>query len=229
MLRSSVLTLLCAVALTSQAYAQVRDSTPNGIGVSNRSKSFGNRNSGGQPNTGSDFVSQLTEQNILAFMREVSDIATGNKPEMLDDEVGDYLNNHVANAATFESTMNHHIPGFPAKDINLKIGKQEYINSIIKGRYTLQDYSTRIVVEDLAITNGGKRATFTSITDEQGLMPFPKNENNPEDLELLPIKGQSKCQQTMIVSFNNFIQMADAKCHTEISFDPFAGKPLIPD
>lgn len=229
MLRSSVLTLLCAVALTSQAYAQVRDSTPNGIGVSNRSKSFGNRNSGGQPNTGSDFVSQLTEQNILAFMREVSDIATGNKPEMLDDEVGDYLNNHVANAAAFESTMNYHIPGFPAKDINLKIGKQEYINSIIKGRYTLQDYSTRIVVEDLAITNGGKRATFTSITDEQGLMPFPKNENNPEDLELLPIKGQSKCQQTMIVSFNNFIQMADAKCHTEISFDPFAGKPLIPD
>lgn len=229
MIRSTVLTMLCAAALTSQAYAQVRDSTPNGIGVHNRSKSFGNRGGSSANNKSEDYVTQLSEQNILSFMREVSAIATGQRPNMLDDEVGDYLNNHVADQAKFESTMNYHIPGFPAKNIDLKLGKPEYIHSIITGRYTLQDYDTRIVIDDLDITNGGKRATFTSITDEAGMMPFPKNENDPNDLEMVPIKGQSTCQQTMIVSFNNFIQMADAKCHTEISFDPFAGKPLIPD
>lgn len=234
MIKLALATIFCTALITFEATAQVRDSTPDGIGVSNRSQSFNSGNTGrgvsGKSNANrNDFVTRLTEQNLLSFLQEVQDIATGKRVEMADDEVIDYMNNHIADKAEFKSIVRYEVPGFPNKDIEMKIGKPEYINTIVKGRYTLQDYNTAVTLDDLKIENNGKRATFTSITDEQGLMPFPKDKNNPDDIEILPIKGTTKCAQVMIVSFNNFIQMATANCRTIISFDPFAGKPLIPD
>ncbi len=175
-----------------------------------------------------DFVTALNERNIRAFLEEVSAISTGQRPDLLDDDVANYFNNHVSDKAVFKSKMHYDIPNFPSQATEMKLNKEEYIGTILQGRFMMEDYQSNIEIRDLKIGGGGKNATFTSVITEKGRMPFPKDPKKPNDVEMIPIEGQSTCRQRLIVSFNNFIQMARAECETDISFDPFAGKPLVP-
>jgi len=175
-----------------------------------------------------DYVTSLNEDNIRGFLKEVGDISTGQRADMLNDDVIDYFNNHMADRGKFKSTMRYEIPGFPTHDTEMKLDKEQYINTIVNGRHMMEDYQSTIDIQDLKISGNGKSATFTSVITEKGKMPFPKDPKKPNDVDIVPIEGKSKCDQRVIISYNNFIQMAGAACQTIISFDPFGGKPLIP-
>lgn len=184
---------------------------------------------GAQAESRPDFITALNESNIRAFLAEVGEISTGQRPEMLDEDVVNYFQNHLADKGVFESKMRYELPGFPPKDTEMRLKKDEYIATVVNGRYMMQDYSSTIHIEDLKIGGGGKSATFTSTVIEKGKMPMLKDPEKPEgDVEIIPIEGKSVCEQRLIVSFNNFIQMARAECDTVISFDPFGNKPLVP-
>lgn len=176
-----------------------------------------------------DFVALLDETNIRQFLEEVSQISTGQRADLLDEDVVDYFTNHMAEKGEFQSTMRYQIPGFPTQDTVMKLSRDEYINVVVKGRFMLEDYTTAVDVQDLKISGNGKSATFKSITRERGKMPFLKDPEKKDVIEMIPIQGESVCDQKLIVSFNNFIQMAQAECTTVISFDPFGGKPLVPE
>ncbi len=202
--KAVILTLLCLPLLCPSAHAQFKKDSRD------------------------DFIQALNEDNIRKFLSEVSAITTGQRPDMLDDDVIDYFNNHMADNGSFKTVMRYQVPGFPNKDIDMKFKKEDYIDTVVNGRYMLEDYQTQVDIQDLKISAGGKAATFKSITKERGRMPFVKDEKSKEVTELIPIEGESICEQKLIVSFNNFIQMASADCKTVISFDPFEGKPLMP-
>lgn len=175
-----------------------------------------------------DYVTVLSEANINDFLQKVSAISTGQRPDMMDEDVIDYFANHVAERATFKSQMRFEIPNYPAHDTEMELDKEEYIASVVKSRYMIEDYRADIEIRNLTINGSGKQASFVSIITEKGKMPFPKDKDNPDDVELVPINGRSECAQKLIVSFNNFIQLAQADCKTLISFDPFGDKPLVP-
>ena len=175
-----------------------------------------------------DFVRSLNENNIRAFLQEVSEISTGQRSEMLDDDVINYFNNHMSDKGLFKSKMSYDIPGFPMQENEMSLNKEEYISMVANGRYVMQDYIVDIDIQNLKIGSGAKSATFKSITTEKGKMPFPRDPKKPNDVEIVPIEGVSICEQRLIVSINNFIQMAKAECNTTISFDPFGSKPLVP-
>ncbi len=181
-----------------------------------------------------DFIVALNKQNIEAFLKEVSEITTGQRPDMLHDDVENYFTNHVTNKSTFKSVMKYNIPGFPTQDIDMELDKDQYIKMVLKGLYMLQDYQTEVSIENLKIGSNGKSATFKSRTKEKGRMPWVKDSENKDNsegnqnAEMIPIEGESVCEQKLIISYNNFMQMAKAECSTAISFDPFAGKPLVP-
>jgi hypothetical protein len=179
-------------------------------------------------NTQNDFVSALNENNIRAFLRDVTEISSGQRPEMLDDEIINYFDNHTADQAVFKSKMSYDIPGFPLTENEMKLDKQQYITMIANGRYVIQNHEVDIKIDNLKIGNGARSATFQSTITEKGRMPFPKDPEKPDDLQIIPIEGKSVCQQRVIVSYNNFIQTAKADCETLISFDPFGNKPLVP-
>ncbi len=174
-----------------------------------------------------DFIVALDEQNIRDFLREVSEISTGQRPDLLDDDLIDYFANHIAEKGEFKSSIRYQIPGFPTQDSEMVLAREEYINSVINGRFLMEDYKAEIDIQDLKIAGNGKSATFKSVTKEKGRMPMAKDEEKKQ-IEMIPIQGESTCEQRLIVSFNNFIQMAKAECTTLVSFDPFAGKPLVP-
>lgn len=183
-----------------------------------------------QPTKGSrkDFVIVLDENNIKEFLSEVRQISTGQRPDMMDEDVENYFTNHIAEKGKFKSALRYEIPGFPMQETTLELGRDDYINSVVTGRYMLENYTTSVDVQDLKIGNNGKSATFKSITTERGNMPWIRDPEKKDEIEMIPIQGQSVCEQRLIVSFNNFIQMAQADCATVISFDAFAGKPLVP-
>ena len=175
-----------------------------------------------------DFVTSLNETNIRAFLREVGEISTGQRPDMLDDDVANYFTNHMVEKGRFTSRMRYEIPNFPTQETKMELDKGQYINTVNKSRYMMENYHADIDIWDLKITGNGKQATFTSIITEKGKMPFPKDPKNPDDVDIIPIEGRSSCEQKLVISFNNFIQMARADCETVISFDPFGDKPLVP-
>jgi len=175
-----------------------------------------------------DFVITLNEMNIKEFLQEVSAISTGQRPDMMDEDVADYFTNHIAEKGTFKSIIRFQIPGFPTQDGEMKLNREEYAASVIKGRYMLEDYVTEVNIQDLKISSNGKSATFKSVTKERGKMPMIKDEKKKDQIEMVPIQGESTCEQRLVVSLNNFIQMANADCTTLISFDAFGGKPLVP-
>ncbi|MCB9991931.1 MAG: hypothetical protein H6867_11295 [Rhodospirillales bacterium] len=177
----------------------------------------------------SDFVTQLNESNISDFLAEVSAISTGQRPDMLDDDVVNYFTNHMAPKSKLKSQMRYEIPNFPTQENKMELDREQYISTIVKGRHMMEDYTSTVEIRDLKISGGGKQATFTSIITERGKMPFPKDPKKPDVVDIIPIEGESICEQKLAVSFNNFIQMAGADCQTVIRFDPFGGKPLIPE
>ena len=175
-----------------------------------------------------DFVVTLTEQNIRDFIREVGEISTGQRPDMMDEDVANYFMNHMTERGRFKSKMRYEIPNFPLQENEISLGRDEYISSIVAGRYMMEDYSADVQIQDLKISGNGKQATFTSIVTEKGRMPFPTDPQKPKELEVIPITGKTVCEQKLAVSYNNFIQMAQADCETAMNFDPFGGKPLVP-
>lgn len=175
-----------------------------------------------------DFVVALNEGNIRAFLQETGEISTGQRPGMTDDDVTDYFTNHLADKGEFSSTITYEIPGFPNRDVEVKLDKENYTSTVVTSRNMLDDYRTNVSVSDLKIGSGGKSATFKSITKEKGRMPWAKDPENSTETEMIPVQGESICEQRLIVSYNNFIQMASAACKTRISFDPFGGKALVP-
>lgn len=183
----------------------------------------------GKPDPRPDFITTLNEQNIRAFLNEVDEISTGQRMDMLDEDLADYFNNHIADKGLFKSKMRYEIPGYPTQETEMELDKVQYINSVIRSRAMMEDYHADIDIQDLKIHNSGRSATFTSVVTEKGQMPFPKDPKKPNEVQMIPITGKSTCDQKLIVSFNHFIQMAEAECETFISFDPFGGKPLVPE
>ncbi|PJB73503.1 MAG: hypothetical protein CO093_00670 [Alphaproteobacteria bacterium CG_4_9_14_3_um_filter_47_13] len=176
-----------------------------------------------------DFISVLNDENIRSFLKETSDVSTGQRASMSDQDVIDYFDNHIAEKGEFKSRMHYEIPGYPAQDNEIRLDKTHYIDTVVKGRHMLEDYRASIDIQNLKIKGNGKGATFTSIITEKGKMAVPKDPEKPEEIEMVPIEGKSVCEQRLVISFNNYIQMASADCTTTINFDPFAGKPLVPE
>ncbi len=159
----------------------------------------------------------------MAFLEDVKDVSIGKRPEMTHDELMDYFNSHLANKSLYKSMTRFEIPGFPAKDIEMKLGKEEYIDKIINGRETLEEFNASLEVKALEITHGGKLATIKTISTETGRMPWADQSGQTK---YIPVEGHSECDQKLIVSLTGTIQMAGADCLTTISFAPFGDKPL---
>lgn len=174
-------------------------------------------------------VKALDEENINQFLKEVSEISSGQRAGMADEDVAAYFTGHIAEQAHFKSEIRYEIPGYPVRDTALNLSRQDYIASVTASRFAMEDYTASIEIRDLKIGMRGQNATFTSIITEKGKMAFPKDPAKPEETEITPIEGLSTCAQELSLSPVGLIRMEGADCETTIRFDPFGGAPLIPE
>jgi hypothetical protein len=179
----------------------------------------------------SDFISRLDENNIAAFINDVERVVKTGAATMSAQDMADYFNNHIAEKAVFASTMKYEMPGYPAQESVMQIGKVEYINGIIGGAGLMKSYEHSVEIKDVEIGNGGRSAKVTTVISEKGEMPWPRDgkpaaDSAAPDLVPMPVSGTSTCEQTIVISLNNFVQMQRADCYTVLSFDPFEKQEL---
>lgn len=187
---------------------------------------------GGPGETGSAYVTKLTEANVKGFIGDVQRIVMTGSQSMTAQDVADWFNNHIADKATFESTMKYEMPGYPAQESAMQLGKTEYINGVLS-RGAMSDYKQTIDIVEIKIGSGGRVAHVKTKITETGMMPWPKDEPSPDgvigETEPMPVTGTANCEQTIGISLNNFIQMQKAECYTVMSFDPFKKEELGAD
>lgn len=155
-------------------------------------------------------VSSLTEDNIRAFIARTSDVTNHKAADLADDGVKTYLETHLHPSARFKSKLTYEIPGFPSKETELALDKDEFIDSVRQGSQAVAEYSNEITVKEVKIAADGKNATVKTESTEEGMM-------NVEG-QNVPIVGRSSCDQIIMLSDDRVIQMFNANCSTNIQF-----------
>lgn len=173
-----------------------------------------------------DFVMSLDQQRIQAFLEETNRVSLGQRDDMTPEDIAAYLNRHLMEKGKFNSQTTFEIPGYPPQQADMKLDKQGYIDNVMQGQGVIANYTTAIEIKDIKITGLGKAATIRTVSTDSGEMPWPdeKGERKP-----VPINGVSECEQKLIISVSNYIQMAGAECTTKITFKPFGDKKLGED
>lgn len=173
---------------------------------------------------GPERVRMLNENNITQFLKAMQDIGTGRNIDMNESDIYDYLDDHIADKAHFESTMSFEIPGMPREESNVKMDKTEYMNAFINGMGGMEAYDTELEIKEMDIGNAGRIADLKTFSTESGNLEWGKQDNG--EPRMVPVIGESECTQKIAISLSNVIQLARAVCRTHIRFDPFAGKEL---
>lgn len=185
---------------------------------------------GGPGQTKTDFVTKLDEENVKAFIADVQRMVMTGTQTMTADDVANWFNNHIADKARFESNMKYEMPGYPAQENAMSLGKKEYINGVLSARSTMSGYEQNVEIVEIKISGGGRNAKVRTKITESGQMPWPDDkltpDDKPPDMVPMPVKGIADCEQTIGISINNFIQMQKAQCATIMSFDPFDKEEL---
>lgn len=173
-----------------------------------------------------DFITRMTDDNVALFLEEVREVSLGKRDDMMLEDIEAYLGRHLAPKGSFRSKTRFEIPGYPVQETEMKLGRDEYIENVLQGQNLIRDYETAVEIKSIKIGNGGKSAEVETVSTDRGKMPWPDSQGEEK---LVSIEGKSTCAQRLIVSFNNYIQMADAACETVIKFLPFGDKPLGSD
>lgn len=160
-------------------------------------------------------ANQLDEKNIENFIQKTSKIAAGastDKPEKVER----FLNRHLHDDARFKSVMKFTIPGFPTQESAMTLSKEDFIENIHKGQQALSEYENKVAIMSVKISSDKRKATVETTASESGLMDVV---NASGDIEQVPVKGASTCQQILMLSKKNYIQMYQANCKTQIYFE----------
>lgn len=170
-----------------------------------------------------DFVTRLTQENIRSFLEEAKAVSTARSLERTPEDISAWLNRHLAPKGSFRSMTKFALPGFPVREVEMKLDKQQFIESVLGGQSLFENYQTSVEIKEMKIASSGRSVTLKTRSTEKGELPWTDGAGKSE---LIPVEGFSDCTQKIVISPANYIQMADADCRTEISFAPFAGKPL---
>jgi hypothetical protein len=166
------------------------------------------------PSTQAGNAKKLTERDVRDFIIKTTKITNGDNRRISQEEVREYLGNHLHKEGFFKSIISYNIPGFPTQNNTLSLNKDQFTDSILNGQQTLEDYRTEVNVKNIRISKDGEKATVTTISREQGEMPVP---GEGGDTELISVEGQSTCSQILLLN-DEYIQMYSANCRTDINF-----------
>lgn len=160
-------------------------------------------------------VSALTEDNIRAFVTEAAAVSGGQRQDMDSYGVTDYFMGHIADDGLFTSTIAYDMPDMPASERTMEMDKMKFISNVLQGIQSMTRHETAVDIEYIKITDNGKSAHVVTTNYERGVMPM---DDGMGESNMVPVTGTSYCEQTLVLSGKNVIQMAGAKCNTNIDF-----------
>lgn len=164
---------------------------------------------------GADAVRALTQDNVAAFINEAANISAGKNEDMKKLDIIDYLMAHVSDDGVFKSTIDFTLPDAESDSRTLEMSKQEFISHVIEGLHAMDKHETAVTIEYVRISADGRNADVRTTNYERGMMPV---DDGMGGAEMMPVTGTSYCEQKLLLSEKNIIQMAGADCSTSINF-----------
>jgi hypothetical protein len=164
---------------------------------------------------GSARLVSLSEDSIKAFLQESSEIAGGLRKDMDSYSITQYFMDHIAPDGQFRTTMRYNIPDMPEEERVMEMDKMNFIAQTLQGMHAMADRETLVKVEYVKIDATGRNAEVVTTNYERGLMPVADVSG---EANMMPVQGVSYCEQTLVLSDQRKIQMANAKCTTDLSF-----------
>jgi len=160
-------------------------------------------------------VKELTQANVEQFVNDVAQVSGGLREDMDQFSITKYFMKHIAEEGMFISTIEYAMPDMPSSERTLEMDKMNFISHVLQGMGTMNKHETAVQIEYIKIVDNGKRATVMTTNYERGVMPV---EDGFGDTQMMPITGTSYCEQELVLSTGNVIQMAGANCDTDINF-----------
>lgn len=149
----------------------------------------------------------LTEASIKAFLDQTTRLTHQNNG-MSKEQIITFLETHIGKKGRFQSQIMYDIPGHPPQTRAVSLSKQEFIQNVVQGRDTMQNYTSSVELRNADIK--GKKATIETTTRESGVAPV-------EGQGVAPFEGVSSCRQTLEQDGSNIV-LTSAACETIISF-----------
>lgn len=156
---------------------------------------------------------RLNKQSIEDFINKTTEI-TAHSSDLSSKEIQDFLEKHLHKDGLFRSEIRYTIPGFPSQINTLSLDKRQFIEGVLSGYESLNEYDVDVDVKKVKISRDGKKANITTYSKEKGEMPVPDGNGRKE---MIPVDGHSTCDQVIVLE-DGGIQMYSADCTTEISF-----------
>lgn len=157
----------------------------------------------------------LSKMGIRDFLQDMSERSAGhgNQAETLQ-----FLNRHLHEHARFNSVITYNMPGHPPQTSQMKLDKEDFLQSVSAGAQTMQDYESEIDIKTIQISKDGRKATVETIGTETGNMNVPGANG---EMQQVPIEGLSTCLQIIMIDENDVMQLYNARCKTNIDFNRF--------
>jgi len=154
-------------------------------------------------------TSQLTRENIENFVQKTTKLT--HQGSGLDaSDITSFLTKHLYDKGIFRTIITYHIPGYPPQPQNMSLDKELFIENVLEGRETIENYNSAVEITDVQITNAGQTATIRTNGRESGIMPIDKEQK-------ASFEGQSECKQHLAIR-NKIIQMISVECFTDVTF-----------
>lgn len=160
-------------------------------------------------------VKELDETIIRAFIQKTSEITSGRNLSMSQSDIQDFLDRHLHEKARFRSVIQFQIPGFPPQSNAMALDKSQFMSKIADGAQKLEDYYNEVQVIDIQISSDKRKATVQTIGQETGVMSIPAQDGS---IQKMPVEGRSSCHQIITISRRDVVQMYNANCETQITF-----------
>ena len=161
-------------------------------------------------------VNALTQENVEGFVSKVADITSGKNEDIDQFTITEYLMTHINDDGVFVSKINYGMADMMDNEHDLEMDKMTYISHTISGLKSMQKHETAVRIEHIEIADNARSATVTTTNYERGIMPYDDGFGDPR---MIPVVGTSYCEQRLVLSTGNIIQMAGADCNTNIDFN----------
>lgn len=161
---------------------------------------------GGQPKS-----PRLTEENVSAFIHDMTDTALGLKPGMDQYATTMWFMDHLSEASTFKTNMNIEQAQGGTRAETVEMGRMDYIGQILKDQKAVQKRESHVNIEYVKIEEDGNSAAavFTSI--EKGMISMTSDAGTYE----MPVRGTSFCEHRLALR-NKKIVVSGGTCTTHV-------------
>jgi hypothetical protein len=158
---------------------------------------------------------KLNNQNIENFIAALTEMASGNNLEGGTQNATSFFEKHLHPGARFKSSVEYVIPGSRSQSKNMALDKAQFIENVAAGPQAVENYENRVNVKSVKVSSDGRRATIETRGIESGMMTMPDEAGN---MITIPMEGHSDCQQIIMLSDNDIMQVYNANCKTVINF-----------